>query len=231
MTPRQFRPPPVLTVLGNNSLSCCCCWALTKMSWTLATSFVRNSMSASFRTGFCWSHSMQSCRVQLLGRGTGNTLNSVARRATSLQKSVFLGCNDADAVLESCDHGSDSRQNRGTFPVRPHKPIHIRYNTFFWLPASSYSFWHWHNSASSVTGGASTSILVTALSSSKKLMVFKEAHGGVSAEYSATSNDNLCEIFFVSCSSRTKNTCSLHTYALKPMVSIKQVMKLGRQLG
>jgi hypothetical protein len=60
-------------------------------------------------------------------------------------------------------------------------------------------------------------------------MVFKQAHGDVSAEYSA-SNDDLCESFSLPAQG-TKNTCSLHTYALKPMVSIKQVMKLGRQLG
>jgi hypothetical protein len=64
-------PPPVLTVLGNNSLSRCCCRALTNTLRTRATSLVRNSMSALLQTGFCWSHSMQSYRVQLLGRGTG----------------------------------------------------------------------------------------------------------------------------------------------------------------
>ena len=41
--------------------------------------------------------------------GTAKTLNSIACGATSSQKSVFLGRNDA--VLGSCDHGSVSKQN------------------------------------------------------------------------------------------------------------------------
>ncbi len=89
-TPRQLSPPPVLTVLGNSSLFCCCYWALTNTLRTRATSLVRNSMSALLRTGFCWSHSMHGCRVQLLGRGTGKNVEQRCSLCDLLAKvSVF----------------------------------------------------------------------------------------------------------------------------------------------
>ncbi len=71
-------------------------------------------------TGLCWSHSIVCCRVQILGQGIGDMLNSVARLKISLQKSVFLGCND---VLGIGDHGKVSKLNRGT--SLHCKPIHI----------------------------------------------------------------------------------------------------------
>ena len=93
---------------------CSSCALLANTSCSLNISFVRNSMSALLRTGL---HSSQSSiwpRVPILGRGTGAILNKLARRPISLTKSVFLG--RRNDVFESRDHGSLSKEKRGSFP-------------------------------------------------------------------------------------------------------------------
>jgi hypothetical protein len=71
-------------------------------------------MSALSQTGLRSSQSSIWPRVQLLGRGTGATLNKLARRSISLTKSEFLG--RGNDVFESWDHGSLSKEKRGSFP-------------------------------------------------------------------------------------------------------------------
>jgi hypothetical protein len=71
-------------------------------------------MSALLRTGLRSSQSSIWPRVQLLGRGTAAILNKHARRPISLTQSVFLG--RGNDVFENRDHGSLSKEKRGSFP-------------------------------------------------------------------------------------------------------------------